>query len=146
MQRRESLWLAVAVRGSPVVQKCHVSLSFAWIASLIRYDLTRLSCVYIIEEVILRRNEAYLIFGFLCDNSMGSLVTELQPMIRNKTIVSAVETLPQSIQLLKSMAQILTKPEIKAIFGMVSRRHLEFSLDTCVNAWELNAWMYMFDR
>ncbi|RLU15876.1 hypothetical protein DMN91_011632 [Ooceraea biroi] len=48
--------------------------------------------------------------------TMGSLVTELQPMISNKTIVSAVETLPQSIQLLKSMAQILTKPEIKALF------------------------------
>jgi hypothetical protein len=61
---------------------------------------------------------------------MGPLLTELQPMINNKTIVSAVETLPQSIQLLKSMAQILTKPEIKALFGTVTRRYSELSLDT----------------
>jgi len=45
---------------------------------------------------------------------------ELQPMLTNKTIISAVETLPQSIQLLKSMAQILTKPEIKALFGTIT--------------------------
>ncbi|XP_067204074.1 uncharacterized protein ldd isoform X2 [Linepithema humile] len=48
--------------------------------------------------------------------TLGPLVVELQPMLNNKTIISAVETLPQSIQLLKSMAQILTKPEIKALF------------------------------
>ncbi|XP_014474957.1 PREDICTED: ATP-binding cassette sub-family A member 13 isoform X2 [Dinoponera quadriceps] len=48
--------------------------------------------------------------------TLGSLVVELQPMLNNMTIISAVETLPQSIQLLKSMAQILTKPEIKAFF------------------------------
>ncbi|KAL6258986.1 hypothetical protein P5V15_008908 [Pogonomyrmex californicus] len=48
--------------------------------------------------------------------TLGPLITELQPMLDNKTIISAVETLPQSIQLLKSMAQILTKPEIKALF------------------------------
>ncbi|XP_018348552.1 PREDICTED: uncharacterized protein LOC108752306 [Trachymyrmex septentrionalis] len=48
--------------------------------------------------------------------TLGPLVVELQPMLNNKTIISAVETLPQSIQLLKSMAQVLTKPEIKAIF------------------------------
>ncbi|KAG5315958.1 ABCAD protein, partial [Acromyrmex insinuator] len=48
--------------------------------------------------------------------TLDPLVVELQPMLNNKTIISAVETLPQSIQLLKSMAQVLTKPEIKAIF------------------------------
>ncbi|KAL0111880.1 hypothetical protein PUN28_013230 [Cardiocondyla obscurior] len=48
--------------------------------------------------------------------TLGPLIVELQPMLNNKTIISAVETLPQSIQLLKSMAQILTKPEIKALF------------------------------
>ncbi|XP_024889665.1 ATP-binding cassette sub-family A member 13 isoform X1 [Temnothorax curvispinosus] len=48
--------------------------------------------------------------------TLGPLIVELQPMVNNKTIISAVETLPQSIQLLKSMAQILTKPEIKALF------------------------------
>ncbi|XP_020291877.1 uncharacterized protein LOC109858741 isoform X2 [Pseudomyrmex gracilis] len=48
--------------------------------------------------------------------TLSPLVVELQPIINNKTIISAVETLPQSIQLLKSMAQILTKPEIKALF------------------------------
>lgn len=47
---------------------------------------------------------------------------ELQPILKNKTIISAVETLPQSIQLLKSMAQILTKPEIKALFGTIIRK------------------------
>ncbi|XP_011684588.1 PREDICTED: uncharacterized protein LOC105447955 isoform X2 [Wasmannia auropunctata] len=50
------------------------------------------------------------------NSTLGPLVVELQPMLTNKTIISAVETLPQSIQLLKSMAQILTKPEIKALF------------------------------
>ncbi|XP_032690190.1 uncharacterized protein LOC116853290 isoform X2 [Odontomachus brunneus] len=68
-------------------------------------------------------------FGNLCDPlseyeevpayrnaTLGPLVLELQPMLNNMTIISAVETLPQSIQLLKSMAQILTKPEIKAFF------------------------------
>ncbi|KAG7198455.1 hypothetical protein KM043_005838 [Ampulex compressa] len=44
------------------------------------------------------------------------LVEELQPMLGNETIISAVKTLPQSIQLLKSMAEILTRPEIKALF------------------------------
>ncbi|KZC04437.1 ATP-binding cassette sub-family A member 13 [Dufourea novaeangliae] len=48
--------------------------------------------------------------------TLGPLVTELQPMLNNQTILSAVKTLPHSIQLLKSMAQILTKPEIKALF------------------------------
>ncbi|XP_011868082.1 PREDICTED: uncharacterized protein LOC105562133 isoform X2 [Vollenhovia emeryi] len=48
--------------------------------------------------------------------TLGPLLVELQPMLSNKTIISAVETLPQSIQLLKSMAQILTKPEIKTLF------------------------------
>lgn len=38
-------------------------------------------------------------------------------MLANKTILSAIDTLPNSIQLLKSMAQILTRPEIKALFG-----------------------------
>lgn len=41
----------------------------------------------------------------------------MQPMLANKTILSAIDTLPNSIQLLKSMAQILTRPEIKALFG-----------------------------
>lgn len=49
-------------------------------------------------------------------------MVELQPMLNNKTIISAVETLPQSIQLLKSMAQILTRPEIKALFGRIIRQ------------------------
>nr|XP_033323682.1 uncharacterized protein LOC117218991 isoform X1 [Megalopta genalis]XP_033323683.1 uncharacterized protein LOC117218991 isoform X1 [Megalopta genalis]XP_033323684.1 uncharacterized protein LOC117218991 isoform X1 [Megalopta genalis] len=48
--------------------------------------------------------------------TLGPLVMELQPMLNNDTILSAVRTLPNSIQLLKSMAQILTKPEIKALF------------------------------
>lgn len=48
------------------------------------------------------------------------MVTELQPMINNVTIISAVETLPQSIQLLKSMAEILTRPNIKALFGRIA--------------------------
>lgn len=61
-----------------------------------------------------------LSFFSLHNNSLGPLVVELQPMLNNKTIISAVETLPQSIQLLKSMAQVLTKPEIKAIFGTIT--------------------------
>ncbi|XP_076237165.1 lipid droplet defective [Calliopsis andreniformis] len=48
--------------------------------------------------------------------TLGPLVVELQPMLNNQTILTAVKTLPKSIQLLKSMAQILTKPEIKALF------------------------------
>ncbi|XP_026675626.1 uncharacterized protein LOC108632621 isoform X2 [Ceratina calcarata] len=48
--------------------------------------------------------------------TLGPLVVELQPMLGNETILSAIRTLPNSIQLLKSMAQILTKPEIKALF------------------------------
>ncbi|XP_043253492.1 retinal-specific phospholipid-transporting ATPase ABCA4 isoform X1 [Colletes gigas] len=48
--------------------------------------------------------------------TLGPLVIELQPMLGNETILSAVKTMPNSIQLLKSMAQILTKPEIKALF------------------------------
>jgi len=57
-------------------------------------------------------------------------------MLNNKTIISAVETLPQSIQLLKSMAEILTKPEIKALFGKITlKSNLTFSL---------NNWMYKY--
>lgn len=50
----------------------------------------------------------------------------MQPMLVNETILSAVSTLPSSIQLLKSMAQILTRPDIKALFGTHSRdpKHL----------------------
>ncbi|CAL7936973.1 unnamed protein product [Xylocopa violacea] len=48
--------------------------------------------------------------------TLGPLVVDLQPMLGNETILSAVSTLPNSIQLLKSMAQILTRPEIKALF------------------------------
>ncbi|XP_033187616.2 lipid droplet defective isoform X1 [Bombus vancouverensis nearcticus] len=48
--------------------------------------------------------------------TLGPLVVELQPMLGNETILSAISTLPNSIQLLKSMAQILTRPEIKALF------------------------------
>ncbi|OAD61200.1 ATP-binding cassette sub-family A member 13 [Eufriesea mexicana] len=48
--------------------------------------------------------------------TLGPLMLELQPMLGNETILSAVSTLPHSIQLLKSMAQILTRPEIKALF------------------------------
>ncbi|XP_029170086.1 LOW QUALITY PROTEIN: uncharacterized protein LOC114939826 [Nylanderia fulva] len=50
------------------------------------------------------------------NSTLSPLIVELQPMLNNKTIISAVETLPQSIKLLKSMAEILTKPEIKALF------------------------------
>ncbi|KAF7403454.1 hypothetical protein HZH68_006248 [Vespula germanica] len=48
--------------------------------------------------------------------SLGPLVVDMQPILSNETILSAVKTLPKSIQLLKSMAQILTRPEIKALF------------------------------
>ncbi|XP_076548743.1 lipid droplet defective isoform X1 [Osmia lignaria lignaria] len=48
--------------------------------------------------------------------TLGSLVVDLQPMLGNETVLTAVRTLPNSIQLLKSMAQILTRPEIKALF------------------------------
>lgn len=41
---------------------------------------------------------------------------ELQPVLKNETILNAVKTLPQSVQFVKSMAEILTKPEIKKIF------------------------------
>ncbi|XP_028048892.2 uncharacterized protein LOC105837746 isoform X2 [Monomorium pharaonis] len=50
------------------------------------------------------------------NTTLGPLIGELQPMLNNETVISAVETLPQSIKLLKSMAEILTKPEIKALF------------------------------
>lgn len=42
-------------------------------------------------------------------------------MLGNETVLTAVRTLPNSIQLLKSMAQILTRPEIKALFGTHAR-------------------------
>ncbi|XP_017788277.1 PREDICTED: uncharacterized protein LOC108570860 [Habropoda laboriosa] len=48
--------------------------------------------------------------------TLGPFVVDLQPMLNNGTILSAIGTLPNSIQLLKSMAQILTRPEIKALF------------------------------
>ncbi|XP_076176197.1 lipid droplet defective isoform X2 [Ptiloglossa arizonensis] len=48
--------------------------------------------------------------------TLGPLVVELQPMLGNETILSAVRTMPNSIQFLKSMVQILTRPEIKALF------------------------------
>ncbi|CAK9819447.1 ATP-binding cassette sub-family A member 13 [Anthophora plagiata] len=48
--------------------------------------------------------------------TLGSFVVDLQPMLNNETILSAISTLPNSIQLLKSMAQILTRPDIKALF------------------------------
>lgn len=51
-------------------------------------------------------------------------------MLNNMTIISAVETLPQSIQLLKSMAQILTKPEIKAFFGKTAGQDIHVMLCT----------------
>ena len=54
----------------------------------------------------------------------------MQPMLGNETILSAISTLPNSIQLLKSMAQILTRPEIKSLFGTYARvaRHLIYHL------------------
>lgn len=67
----------------------------------------------------LKSGKAFIHTFSFCNNSLGPLMMELQPMLTNKTIISAVETLPQSIQLLKSMAQILTKPEIKALFGTI---------------------------
>ncbi|XP_015191826.1 PREDICTED: uncharacterized protein LOC107074670 isoform X2 [Polistes dominula] len=48
--------------------------------------------------------------------SLGPLVIDMQPLLNNDTILSAVKTLPKSIQLLKSMAEILTRPEIKTLF------------------------------
>ncbi|XP_014612694.1 PREDICTED: uncharacterized protein LOC106791527 isoform X1 [Polistes canadensis] len=48
--------------------------------------------------------------------SLGPLVVDMQPILNNETILSAVKTLPKSIQLLKSMAEILTRPEIKTLF------------------------------
>ncbi|XP_053973403.1 uncharacterized protein LOC128873691 isoform X1 [Hylaeus volcanicus] len=48
--------------------------------------------------------------------TLGPLIVELQPMLGNETILSAVRTMPNSIRLLKSMAQILTRPEIKGLF------------------------------
>ncbi|KAI4485555.1 hypothetical protein M0802_012731 [Mischocyttarus mexicanus] len=48
--------------------------------------------------------------------SLGPLVIDMQPILNNNTILSAVKTLPKSIQLLKSMAEILTRPEIKTLF------------------------------
>ncbi|XP_043289977.1 uncharacterized protein ldd isoform X2 [Venturia canescens] len=50
------------------------------------------------------------------NSTLGPLMKELQPVLGNETIITAVKTLPKSIQLLKSMAQILTKPEIKKLF------------------------------
>ncbi|KAK0086066.1 hypothetical protein PV325_003922 [Microctonus aethiopoides] len=48
--------------------------------------------------------------------TLGPLMMELQPVLKNETILNAVKTLPQSVQFVKSMAEILTKPEIKKIF------------------------------
>ncbi|XP_053595540.1 uncharacterized protein LOC103571174 isoform X2 [Microplitis demolitor] len=48
--------------------------------------------------------------------TLGPLMMELQPVLRNNTILEAVETLPQSVKFLKSMAEILTRPEIKKLF------------------------------
>ncbi|XP_072756384.1 uncharacterized protein Ldd isoform X2 [Anoplolepis gracilipes] len=48
--------------------------------------------------------------------SLSPLIVQLQPMLNNNTIISAAKTLPKGIKLLKSMAEILTKPEIKALF------------------------------
>ncbi|KAH0550173.1 hypothetical protein KQX54_017854 [Cotesia glomerata] len=48
--------------------------------------------------------------------TLGPLMMELQPVLRNKTILQAVETLPQSVKFVKSMAEILTRPEIKKLF------------------------------
>lgn len=50
---------------------------------------------------------------------MSPLITELQTVLRNDTILSAVSFLPKGLQLLKSMAQILTQPEIKQLFGQL---------------------------
>lgn len=63
--------------------------------------------------------------GFAGYYSLGPLVVDMQPILSNETILSAVKTLPKSIQLLKSMAQILTRPEIKALFGKYTRSLLE---------------------
>lgn len=76
-----------------------------------------------------------LLFSFLRDNSLSPLIVELQPMLSNKTIISAVETLPQSIQLLKSMAEILTKPEIKALFGTTALKSNLNVLSRQLNIW-----------
>ncbi|KAK2584735.1 hypothetical protein KPH14_007066 [Odynerus spinipes] len=48
--------------------------------------------------------------------TLSPLMMDMQPMLKNETVLSAVKTLPKSIKLLKSMAEILTRPEIKALF------------------------------
>ncbi|XP_043481651.1 ATP-binding cassette sub-family A member 13 isoform X2 [Leptopilina heterotoma] len=47
---------------------------------------------------------------------LSPLITELQTVLRNDTILSAISYLPKGVQLFTSMAQILTKPEIKKLF------------------------------
>ncbi|XP_028982053.1 uncharacterized protein LOC107039836 isoform X2 [Diachasma alloeum] len=47
---------------------------------------------------------------------LGPLMMEFQSLLPNQTILSAVKSLPQSVKFLRSMAEILTKPEIKQLF------------------------------
>ncbi|XP_011308769.1 uncharacterized protein ldd isoform X2 [Fopius arisanus] len=47
---------------------------------------------------------------------LGPLMLEFQSLLPNETILSAVKSLPQSVKFLRSMAEILTKPEIKQLF------------------------------
>ncbi|XP_063992095.1 ATP-binding cassette sub-family A member 13-like isoform X2 [Diachasmimorpha longicaudata] len=47
---------------------------------------------------------------------LGPLMMEFQSLLPNETILSAVKSLPHSVKFLRSMAEILTKPEIKQLF------------------------------
>lgn len=62
----------------------------------------------------------FYLYFYYADYSLGPLMMEMQTMLTNDTVLSAVKTLPKSIKLLKSMAEILTKPEIKQLFGKLS--------------------------
>lgn len=44
------------------------------------------------------------------------MMMDLQPVLTNKTILTAVDALPKSVRLLRSMAETLTEPEIKKMF------------------------------
>ncbi|XP_044002930.1 uncharacterized protein LOC122848731 isoform X2 [Aphidius gifuensis] len=47
---------------------------------------------------------------------LGPLIMDLQPVLNNKTILTAVGILPKSVKLLRSMIETLTVPDIKQMF------------------------------
>ncbi|XP_023289550.1 uncharacterized protein LOC105698871 [Orussus abietinus] len=49
-------------------------------------------------------------------STLGPLMMRMQTILENDTRLDAVETLPKGIRLIKSMAEILTRPDIKKIF------------------------------